>query len=365
MICTSEVENGPNILIQNTSATKQALNQYLGNNEVSPIFFLGEALSILKQFPNESIDMCMTSPPYWNKRRYQNGGIGIEDEYSQYISSICEIVSEVKRVLKPSGSFWLNIGDTYLGKGLVGIPWRIAIKLMDEQHWILRDSVVWNKLKGGLDNTKDRLRNVHENLFHFVQIPKGYYFNVDSIRGKPRTIKVVNGAIISATGVSGVKYKRQIELSTALTNAEKEAAFLALNAMLGNLKNGEISDFRMVIRNQQRTTHSDSEKVSGRAKEIKEKGFYFLKYHPNGSKLGDVWDIIPEDTQKREGHFAPYPIDLCKVPILATCPQNGVVLDPFCGTGTTMYTAKLLGRKSVGIDLSREYLESAESRCSF
>jgi len=82
----------------------------------------------------------------------------------------------------------------------------------------------------------------------------------------------------------------------------------------------------------------------------------------NCDKPADVWDILPEDTQKRKKHFAAYPEDLCRVPILATSPPNGVVLDPFCGTGTTMYVASRLGRKSVGIDLSREYLEIAEQR---
>lgn len=103
-------------------------------------------------------------------------------------------------------------------------------------------------------------------------------------------------------------------------------------------------------------------KLSGRAKELKEKGFYFLRYHPKGSKPGDVWEIIPEDTQNRVSHFAPYPEDLCKLPILATCPQGRVVLDPLCGTGTTMVVASYLGRKSVGIDLSEQYINGASVR---
>lgn len=109
--------------------------------------------------------------------------------------------------------------------------------------------------------------------------------------------------------------------------------------------------------------HSDSDRVSGRAREISEKGFYFLKYDPNGSKPGDVWDILPEDTQKRKLHFAPYPEDLCRIPILATCPANGIVLDPFAGTGTTNLVAFHLGRKSVGIDVSTEYLLASRERC--
>ncbi len=207
------------------------------------------------------------------------------------------------------------------------------------------------------------MRNVHENIFHFVQREKDYYYNVDAIRANPRKTKIVNGAVVSATGVTGVRYKRQIELSTALTEVEKEAAMEALETMLNKVRLGEIADFRMIIRGQQRTTHSDSQQVSGRARELAEKGFYFLKYNPNGSKPGDVWDILPEDTQARDTHFAPYPEDLCKIPLLATCPENGIVLDPFCGTGTTMLVARTLFRKSVGIDISEEYLHLAEQRC--
>ena len=134
--------------------------------------------------------------------------------------------------------------------------------------------------------------------------------------------------------------------------------------MLSLVARGKIADFRMIIRGRQRTTHSDSANVSGRAKELREKGFYFLKYHPNGSKPSDVWDIIPEDTQRRKGHFAPYPEDLCRIPILATCQLGGLVLDPFCGTGTTMLVASKLGRKSLGIDLSAQYIAQAERRCA-
>lgn len=306
----------------------------------------------------------MTSPPYWGKREYTNGGIGLETDYLDFIDRLVTVFSQVKRVLKPKGSFWLNVGDTYSDKQLLGIPWRLTLRLIDEQDWILRDSVIWNKIKGGPDNTLDRLRNVHENIFHFVKIPKGYYFDADAVRSNPKKAKVVNGSIVSATGVSGVRYKRQIELSTSLSDAEKRNAFAALEEMLNLISQGKIADFRMIIRGQQRTTHSNSENVSGRARELQEKGFYFLKYHPNGSKPSDVWDIIPEDTQNRPTHFAPYPEDLCKIPILATCPTDGIVLDPFCGTGTTMLVALKLGRKSVGIDISDEYIEVAIDRCN-
>jgi len=341
----------------------EVFNSYMSGASTSPIFLIGDALSTLKLLPDESIDSCMTSPPYWNKRQYNNGGIGLETNYAEYIFNLITVFEQIKRILKPTGSFWLNIGDSYQNKSLLGIPWRVAIRMTDEQGWTLRNSIAWNKVKGGLDNTTDRLRNVHENLFHFVKSAKNYYYNLDAIRTDPRKARVINGAIISATGVSGVRYKRQIELSTSLTQKEKSNALSALQEMLGRIEKGEIADFRMIIRGQQRTTHSDSERVSGRARELKEKGFYFLIYHPDGSKPGDVWEIIPEDTQKRRLHFSPYPEDLCKIPILATCPRDGVVLDPFCGTGTTMLVAHKLGRKSIGIDISEEYIDFADARC--
>lgn len=342
---------------------RQAFVAHQSNAAKSPLLLNGDAVAVLRDLPNGCIDFAMTSPPYWGKREYENGGIGLEDDYRDFVKHLVAVFAELKRVLKPEGSFWLNLGDSYNGKGLVGVPWRVAFELVDNQGWILRNSVIWNKLKGGMDNSKDRLGNVHENVFHFVKQAKGYYYDADAIRSKPRESKVVNGAIVSATGVSGVRYKRQIELSTALSDAEKSAAFSALEQMLADIGSGRASDFRMIIRGQQRATHSDSEKVSGRAKELRDKGFYFLKYHPKGSKPSDVWDILPEDTQRRETHFAPYPVDLCRLPLLATCPEGGTVLDPFCGTGTTLVAARILGRKSVGIDISRRYLELTQERC--
>lgn len=342
----------------------QAFTDHQAQPGLQPLLLEGDALAVLKALPSDTIDFAMTSPPYWGKREYENGGIGLEADYREFVQNLAAIFYELKRVLKPTGSFWLNLGDTYSDKGLVGMPWRVAFELTDNQGWTLRNSVVWNKLKGGMDNTKDRLGNVHEHVFHFVKQPKGYYYNADAIRSKPREAKIVNGSVISATGVSGVRYKRQLELSTALSLDEKKAAFDALEKMLSDVGAGRVSDFRMIIRGQQRTTHSDSAKVSGRAKELRDKGFYFLKYHPKGSKPCDVWDIIPEDTQRRESHFAPYPADLCRIPLLATCPEGGIVIDPFCGTGTTLLAARDLGRKSIGIDISRRYLELTHERCN-
>jgi site-specific DNA-methyltransferase (adenine-specific) len=341
-----------------------AFGGYTAARGLAPLLLEGDACAVLAALPQHSVDCVMTSPPYWGKREYAQGGIGLERDHRDFVRHLAAVFLEVKRVLKPQGSLWLNIGDSYANKGLIGIPWRLALELTDSQGWKLRNSVIWNKVKSGMDNSNDRLGNVHEHVFHFVQQARGYYYDANAIRSKVRPARVVNGAVISATGVSGVRYKRQIELSTALDAREKQAAAAALDAILAELSAGHLADFRMIIRGQQRATHSNSEKLSGRAKELRDKGFYFLRYHPGGSKPSDVWNILPEDTHNRAAHFAPYPVDLCLIPILATCPIDGIVLDPFCGTGTTLLAARSLGRSSVGIDISSAYLALCKKRCS-
>jgi site-specific DNA-methyltransferase (adenine-specific) len=340
-----------------------AFSDHIRSETLAPLLLAGDARVVLASLPQQSVDCVMTSPPYWAKREYAAGGIGLEPDPRDFVRHLAEVFLQVQRVLKPRGSFWLNIGDSYKNKGLLGMPWRVAFALTDQQGWILRNSVIWNKVKSGMDNSKDRLGNVHEYVFHFVRQAKGYYYDAQAIRSKIRQARVVKGAVISATGVCGVRYKRQIELSTELTAPEKKAALHALQATLAEISAGRLADFRMIIRGQQRATHSNSEKLSGRARELRDRGFCFLRYHPRGSKPNDVWSILPEDTQRRVAHFAPYPVDLCLVPILATCPERGVVLDPFCGTGTTLLAARSLGRRSVGIDLSRSYLALCEERC--
>ena len=332
-------------------------------SKVSPLLLLGDSKEVLLEIPGDSIDCVMTSPPYWGQREYDSGGIGQERTLSEHIANLEVILAQVKRILKDTGSFWLNIGDTYNDKGLMGIPWRLALKLTDNWGWVLRNSIVWNKMKSGMDNSRDRLGNIHENVFHFVKQPRGYYYNADAIRALPREARVENGLVVSSTGVSGVRYRTQIETSEDLSNEERTAAIKALDDAIKDMADGKLSDFRMIIRGTQRTTHSDSARVSGRAKEVRDKGFYIIRCHPNGSKPSDVWEIVPEDSQNRKLHFAPYPVELCRIPILATCPEDGIVLDPFCGTGTTMLAAQRFLRKSIGIDCSRQYLESASSRC--
>ena len=341
------------------------INEYILNKEeIKPLFICGDCLNILASFPDNCIDCIVTSPPYYMKREYLCGGIGLEKTYSEYIDNLLLIVKELKRVLKTTGSFWLNIGDTYKDKQLLNIPYRVAIRMQDEQGWFLRNTVIWDKIKGAMSQSKDNMSNEYEPLFHFVKNKRGYYYNSDSVRKSPRKAVVSNGSVISATGVRGINYRRKIEMSTELTEEQRISALQELDLVLEKIKRGILTDFRMVIKgSQQRVTNGNTVRLSGRAKELEEKGFYFLFYNPKGSMISDVWQIIPEDTQGRKQHFAAYPEDLVKTPIMLTCPPNGIVLDPFTGTGTTNYVAQTMSRKSIGIDLSQEYLNIAQDRC--
>ena len=350
----------PNIVARKYSA---AFDEYRQSDSLNPLLLLGDAKNVLQALPDASIDCVMTSPPYWGKREYDSGGIGQEPTVAEYVRNLITIFHQVKRVLKPTGSFWLNIGDTYDKKGLAGIPWRVALHLTDDEGWVMKNSVIWNKMKSGMDNSRNRLGNIHENVFHLVKQTTGYYYDVDAIRSEPQSARVENGSVISSTGVTGVKYRAQIEESAELSEAERAAALAALDDTIAQMAQGRLADFRMIIRGNQRTTHSDSDKVSGRAKELRDKGYYVIRCHPRGSKPADVWNIVPEDTHKRKLHFAPYPLELCRIPILATCPRDGVVLDPFSGTGTTLLAAQGFDRKSVGVDCSKLYLELAHERC--
>jgi DNA modification methylase len=128
------------------------------------------------------------------------------------------------------------------------------------------------------------------------------------------------------------------------------------------MRRGEVVDFRMTIRGEQRTYHSENKKVSGRAKELNEKGYFIMKMRKTGFLPADIWRIVPEDTWRKDTHCAVFPEELLKTPILSTCLLDGIVLDPFSGTGSTVKAAVNLGRRGIGIDLSKQYSEIATKR---
>lgn len=325
----------------------------------------GDCRAVLRQLPDRTVDCVVTSPPYFNQREYDvtpgdsSSLVGKEGSLQEYVASLAEVFSEVNRVLVDDGSLWLNLGDKFIGKELAGVPWRVAFALKDS-GWMLRQDIVWNQLKG-TQSAKDRMRNIHEYLFHFVK-QKSYFFDGDKIRIKPGKASRKNGRITSASGVSGKKYYRQIQESEVLNDAEKHRARTALDDALAEMERGEIADFRMTIRGVQRIYHSDDGRVSGRAKELERQGFFLLKMRSRGFLPSTVWDIVPEDKWRKDAHCAVFPKSLVRIPLLCTCPAGGIALDPFSGTGTTVAAALELGMRGVGIDISESYSNMASRR---
>ncbi len=359
-------------------------------------FRLGDCMKLGLELDDESIDTIITSPPYWKQREYDVEDtnveflLGMEKKPEEYVSNMVNIFSILKTKLKKTGSLWLNLGDKYVNKNLMGMPWRVALAMMDD-GWILRNDVIWHRMKG-TQSAKDKLRDNHEYIFHFVK-KKKYFYDLDAIRierHKKPTMK--NGRIISSTGVSGQSYYKKIKNSNVLTDKQKENATEALNQMLGRMKEGTIDDFRMYIKGEHRVLHSDKKTVSGRAREMDKNGYYFMSSTSKGKVPSDIWsvsdhsdfenkfiaafalledeelipgtlwNITPEDEWRKDAHYAVFPTELLQLPIKATCPEEGIILDPFMGTGSTIVAAVELKRKGIGFDVSQKYIDIANSR---
>ena len=258
----------------------------------------------LCKLPEKSIDCCVTSPPYYGLRDYGvSGQIGLEETPEMYISQLVEIFTEVKRILKPAGTLWLNIGDSYAGSGrgkgdvnkkgiqqkasyvgdfikpyrlkgyknkdLIGIPWLLAFALRDA-GWYLRQDIIWAKPNPMPEAVKDRCTKSHEYIFLLSKSAK-YHFDHEAIQ----------------TETQGSEHDRRSRVG--------------------------------------RKTFP-TERING----IRNTGYY-----PKSNKR-DVWMVCT--TPEPEAHFACFPQKLIVDCIKAGCPENGIVLDPFMGSGTTAKT---------------------------
>ncbi len=294
--------------------------------------YQGDCIEQMKLFPDESIDCCVTSPPYWGLRDYgHDEQIGLEETPEEYVAKMVAVFREVKRVLKPDGTLWLNLGDSYAREGgntpgvsrhwdgrhldpggqhdkrpnaskiglkqkdLVGIPWRVAFALQAD-GWYLRQDIIWHKPNPMPESVTDRCTKSHEYIFLMSKSAK-YYYDADAIAEKQEsTSKSFNGSKGNKSGA-----------------------------------NGDRND-------------------SGRAG-IERTGFRNKR---------SVWTIATKPYS--EAHFATFPEDLIEPCILAGCPEGGVVLDPFLGSGTTGVVAIKNNRQWVGCELNRDYIDIAEKR---
>ena len=317
------------------------------NNNVSlltdkGILYNGDALSILKTIPDESVDSVVTSPPYWALRDYGvEGQLGLEPSFQEYLEKLWTIFDEVYRVLKPTGTCWVNLGDTYnstpvghIGntakvgatinknaqekaskqrivqktvkqKSLCLIPQRFAIGMMD-RGWILRNDLVWAKPNPIPESVKDRFTKSHEYIFFFVK-SKRYYFE----------------QILEPASYDGKK-KDILEPSRKYGNRN-----FTLNRPQGMARG---------------STERWPNKING---------------EPARNKR-DVWSIPTKGFP--DAHFAVFPEKLPELCIKAGCPKDGIVLDPFMGSGTTAVVSEKMYRKWIGIELNPEYCKIINKR---
>ena len=322
--------------------------------------YQGDCLAVLKTFEDNSIDCCVTSPPYYALRDYGvDGQIGLEETPEKYIERLTEVFMEVHRVLKPNGTLWLNIGDSYAGncsvtstgrcgmgkpreridhrvfdgikpKDLIGIPWMLAFSLRNA-GWYLRQDIIWHKPNPMPESVTDRCTKSHEYIFLLSKSQK-YYFDYEEIQEK-------------ATGYDGRK-------DTMMKGSKKYDTQIVPNQSVQSMAKNGHERWKFKSKNCQ----YDGKQPN--SMQLKREGMTDEAYPVRNKR--DVWTVNIKPC--KEAHFATYPPELVSNCILAGCPKEGVVLDPFMGSGTTGIVANKLGRHYVGIELNPEYVEMARRR---
>ena len=294
------------------------------------IIHVGDNLFHLTNIPDNSVDMCVTSPPYYNLRDYKNSGqIGAENTVKDFVENLCKVFDEIHRILKPTGSCWVNIGDTYDKKRLLQVPSRFEIAMCD-RGWHLRNEIIWSKPNPQPISSKDRFWGNHEKFFWFVKDVKKYYFNRDAI--------LVPQAEIS---IRRMFSKNNINKRKDFNASDKEGFGISSSS--------------------QDKHYARMREEMGIDKEFNYEELIKSGKCPTRPEF-DTWNV-PSVTYKG-AHFAVYPPELIEKPILSCCPEQGIVIDPFMGSGTTGEVAKLNNRRYIGLELNPEYAILANERIS-
>jgi DNA modification methylase len=321
-------------------------------NDTNATLYLGDACDVLAAMPAGSAACIVTSPPYWAKRDYGvPGQYGHEPDPGAYVATLRAVFGEARRVLADDGTCWLNLGDSYSAggaaatglhhyigaglagrhapgmgtKNLLGLPWRVALALQDD-GWIVRNAVVWHKPNAMPESVRDRLNCRYEMIFLLVK-SRHYWFDLDPIRvphatARPASTPPQRG-IRRPSGMHSGRHPGEHHRNG--TRPPKYGPHT--RQVIGARRYG-----------------------TGRS----------TRAHPNGRNPGDVWSI---PTRPYRGpHFAAFPPEIPTRCIQAGCKPGGMVLDPFCGTGTTGIAALALGRHFTGIELSPAFAALAAER---
>ena len=269
----------------------------------------GDCLDVCRSMPTDLIDTVVTSPPYYRQRDYGSKlQMGQEASPDTYVERLVELFTELRRVVKPTGSAWVVIGDKYVNGELLGMPWRVCLAIKDI-GWKLRSDCIWHKPNAMPSSVKTRPTTDHEYVFLFSN-SNDYFYDADAIR-EPH---------VTFSDNSKMKGGRK--------------HFGKRNGTPEQGKNG-----------------GDNNLHDGR---------WDQAFHPKGRNKRTVWSIPL--SKFREAHFAVFPESLVTTCIKATCPTEGIVLDPFSGAGTTAMTARKLKRSFVAIDCVTEYCELSAKR---
>ena len=282
----------------------------------------GDACEELKKMPDCCIDCCITSPPYYGLRDYGVAGqIGLEETPSEYIEKLVAVFREVRHVIKNDGTLWINMGDSYIRKNLMGIPWRLAFALQAD-GWYLRQDIIWYKPNCMPESVKDRCTKSHEYIFLLSKSDK-YYFDYEAI--KEPAVGFNNIPPAGSKGTSRPNSRRRKGNSKTF----RDGAYINNQAFNNS---GDII----------RDSRGNTENTTG----LRNKR--------------DVWCVSTQGC--KEAHFATFLEKLVESCVLAGCRSGGTVLDPFIGSGTTAIVAKKNGRNCIGIELNSDYSNIALKR---
>lgn len=327
---------------------------------------IGDVMERIKELSDNSVDCCITSPPYWGLRDYGvDGQIGIEPTPEQHIKALTEVFAEVRRVLKPEGTLWLNYGDMYAcspngraakdvvgddrtyrdkpfstaicgykPKDLILMGARLAMALQAE-GWYLRNEIIWSKPNAMPESVKDRCAVCHEKIFLFAKSSR-YYFDYEAIK---EPIAVLTGG--QKQHGKALSFEREV-------NEPERPGHKDKRHRLGKGNNKSFRGGGVYTNNRAFNNSSDTSKETIGNKE-----------NESGLRLRrSVWTVPTRGF--KEAHFATFPPDLIRPCILAGCPAGGTVFDPFGGAGTTALVAEQEQRNSVLIELNTNYVKIAE-----
>lgn len=314
----------------------------------------GDNLELIQQLPDCSIQLVITSPPYFQQRDY-GGGMGNEKNVNEYINTLLCLFRECTRVVKDDGSIVFNIGDKYMDSNLLLVPYRFALAATETGLVKLVNEVTWVKRNPTPRQFRRRLVSSTEPFFHFAK-SDNYYYDINAFLAQERAQKQRNKKGNTKLG------QRYFELisESELSKSEKTAARKELTEVIQEVLHGQIYDFRMKIRG----IHAEpfGGQIGGRTLQLKNKGFTIIRMHGNKLKR----DVIETSVAAVKGnkHPAIYPVEVVEEFLHLLTRPGSLVLDPFMGSGSTAVACKKLGRHYIGYDINATYCEDAQKRIS-